>query len=136
MKTIIICVLILLFLMRIVDTKTQLSVENYNQKFEKEYAANEKLFSNKKLFLTTLMLENIIWTITYSYVLFCNFDILLNILSVIQIITLLFTIHYGIEDCIEKDNVVSTYHQTHMIFNVCLDYIYYPIAIVALVFLK
>lgn len=132
MRFIIAFCMVMLLIMRVKETPIDFSEDKYQKKFEKEYASNSHFFQNKVLFLQMLFIENLCFVLCYAYVWFASFSTILNILSMVQIITIMLTMRHVIIDCIEKDNVVSTYHRNYLLFNMVLDYIYYPLAIMAL----
>ena len=134
MKLLVLIGMVCLFISRIRETKNVLSEDAYVKTFETTYEKNSELFQNTSKFLTIAMIEQTIVAIMYAMIWARDYGLLLNVLSMIQIGTVFFTMKYGITDCIEKHNVVSTYHKNFMVFNVVLDYIYYPLAIFALIF--
>ena len=134
MKLLVLIGMVCLFISRIRDTKNCLSEDAYVKTFETVYEKNSELFQDTSKFLTIAMIEQTIVAIMYAMILARDYGFLLNVLSMIQIGTVFFTMKYGITDCIEKHNVVSTYHKNFMVFNVVLDYIYYPLTIFALIF--
>lgn len=134
MRFLVLIFMVILLIMRVKEIPIDLSKDAYQKKFESEYAKNESFFQNKSVFLQMMFVENLFFGLCYAYVLFSSFSIILNILSMIQIITLMITIRYIIIDCIEKDNIVSTYHRNYLLFNMILDALYYPLTIVALLF--
>lgn len=134
MKVFVLFIMVCLFVLRIKNTKSALSKDAYERKFEEQFHKDEKSFTNKKFVLKTLAIECIIFSICYAFVLFKNYSFILNVLSFIQIITVFMTINVLVTDIIDTDNTKAIYHQNHMIFNVILDYIYYPIVIFMLIF--
>ena len=134
MRFLVLIFMVILLIMRVKEIPIDLSKDAYQKKFESKYAKNESFFQNKSVFLQMMFVENLFFGLCYAYVWFSSFSIILNILSMIQIITLMITIRYIIIDCIEKDNIVSTYHRNYLLFNMILDALYYPLTIVALLF--
>lgn len=126
--------MIVLFYTRLKDTKSVLSQDAYERTFETAYHKDEALFTNKERVIKYFIYESIIFALCYGYVLFKNYGFLINILSVIQIITIFMTVHYQITDIIETDNIKAIYHKNYLLFNVGLDYVYYPIVIFTLLF--
>ena len=132
METVVLLIMILL--LRIKDTKNDISKEKYQKEFEKNFNKSEQSFTDKKYVLKTLTIESIIFSICYAFIWFKNYSLILNILSIIQIIAVFITINYTITDIIDTDNTKAIYHKYHILFNIILDYIYYPLSIFMIIF--
>ena len=124
-KMFVFVIIIILFISRIKNTKTDLTKEEYEKKFEKEYHKNEKIYSNSELFIKYFAFESTIYALCYGYILFMNYGFFMNLLSLVQIITVFITLNFGISDIFRKK---------YLLFNMILDYIYYPLSIIFLIF--
>lgn len=125
MKIIVILIIGYLFLSRIIETKKDINGEMY----EKTYSAECSKYKNDKL-LKMLGYQSIILGLTYGYILIQNYNFLINMLSIIQILTLFVTINHQVSDILNQNYI---YHKIHMIFNLILDYLYYPIVLFLLI---
>ena len=137
-KMFVFVIIIILFISRIKNTKTNLTKEKYKKKIEKEYNKNEKIYSNSELFIKYFAFESTIYALCYGYILFMNYGFFMNLLSLVQIITVFITVfitlNFGISDIFETNNTKVIYRKKYLLFNMILDYIYYPLSIIFLIF--
>lgn len=133
-KMFVFVIIIILFISRIKNTKTDLTKEEYEKKFEKECHKNEKIYSNSELCIKYFAFESTIYALCYGYILFMNYGFFMNLLSLVQIITVFITLNFGISDIFETNNTKVIYQKKYLLFNMILDYIYYPLSIIFLIF--
>ena len=140
MKLFLLVVTILMLLTRIKNTPRQLSKTLYFSKLreeleklklekEKQGKENYKVLQSTAILLVILL--NIFFIIYYMLVgnRFSN-DITMLVLSAIQIITVLISVKMSFNEKMLSENIEDyKFYRFYFLFNVILDYIYYPLTI-------
>ncbi|RFZ76411.1 hypothetical protein DS742_23750 [Lacrimispora amygdalina] len=142
MTTILLVCIVMLFISRIKETPSMLSENRYYEKVREVIKSNQELLNNltydKRIFV-----ENFAKFAVYPYSLFMCLiyasigarvdSLAILFLSVMQIWTVMITMYLQ-----RNVSYVSLYvddfkfYRWHFLFNVILDYIYYPLTFVAL----
>lgn len=140
MKIFLLVVTLLLFIKRIKNTPQQLSKTIYfaklrevldKYKIEKEKQGEENYKALQGAVIIIAILLNIFFVVYYLLVgnRFSN-DMLLMILSAIQIITVFITLKITFNEKMLSENIEDyKFYRFYFLFNVVLDYIYYPLTI-------
>lgn len=140
MKIFLLVVTLLLLIKRIKNTPQQLSKTIYfanlrevldKQKIEKEKQGEENYKALQGAVIIIAILLNIFFVVYYLLVgnRFSN-DMLLMILSAIQIITVFITLKKTFNEKMLSENIEDyKFYRFYFLFNVVLDYIYYPLTI-------
>ena len=144
MKIFLLVVTLLLFIKRIKNTPQQLSKTIYfaklrevldKQKIEKEKQGEENYKALQGAAIIIAILLNIFFVVYYLLV--CNRfsnDMLLMILSAIQITTVFITLKKTFNEKMLSENIEDyKFYRFYFLFNVVLDYIYYPLTIYMLI---
>lgn len=142
MTTILLACIVMLFISRIKETPSMLSESRYYEKVREVIKSNEA-FLNNLLFEKCSYAEKFakIATYLYSFVLILIYAAIgnsinspfINFLSFIQICTVVITMRLQ-----RNVNPISLYiddfpfYRWYFLFNVVLDYVYYPLAFVLL----
>lgn len=140
MKLFLLVVTILLLLSRIKNTPRQLSKTTYfaklrealeKQKVEKEKQGEENYKALQGAAILIVILLDIFFVIYYLFVgnRFSS-DVSMLVLSALQIITVFITLKKTFNEKMLSENIEDyKFYRFYFLFNVILDYIYYPLTI-------
>lgn len=139
MKIFLLAVTILFLISRIKNTPRMLSKKLYFRKVEKSIESNNKSFDGKTddevnilkgtAILISLLFQ--VFCIIYYMMIGCRFQIeLMLILTALQIVTVIITTKRTFTDKLFSHKIEDyTFHRWYFLFNIVLDYIYYPLTI-------
>lgn len=139
MKIFLLTVTILFLISRIKNTPRMLSKKLYFRKVEKSIESNNKSFDGKTddevnvlkgtAILISLLFQ--VFCIIYYMMIGCRFQIkLMLILTALQIVTVIITTKRTFTDKLFSQKIEDyTFYRWYFLFNIILDYIYYPLTI-------
>ena len=139
MKIFLLTVTILFLISRIKNTPGMLSKKLYFKKVEKVIESNNKSFNGKSddevntlkgiAILFSLLFQA--FYIIYYMIIGCRFKTeLMLILASLQIVTVIITMKRTYTDKLFSKNIEDyTFYRWYFLFNIVLDYIYYPLTI-------
>ena len=139
MKIFLLTVTILFLISRIKNTPRMLSKKLYFRKVEKSIESNNKSFDGKTddevnilkgtAILISLLFQ--VFCIIYYMMIGCRFQIeLMLILTALQIVAVIITIKRTFTDKLFSKKIEDyTFYRWYFLFNIILDYIYYPLTI-------
>ena len=139
MKIFLLTVTILFLISRIKNTPGMLSKKLYFKKVEKAIESNNKSFNGKSddevnilkgtAILISLLFQ--VFCIIYYMMIGCRFQIkLMLILTALQIVTVIITTKRTFTDKLFSQKIEDyTFYRWYFLFNIILDYIYYPLTI-------
>ena len=139
MKIFLLTVTILFLISRIKNTPRMLSKKLYFRKVEKSIESNNKSFDGKTddevnvlkgtAILISLLFQ--VFCIIYYMMVGCRFQIeLMLILTALQIVTVIITTKRTFTDKLFSKKIEDyTFYRWYFLFNIILDYIYYPLTI-------
>lgn len=139
MKIFLLAVTILFLISRIKNTPRMLSKKLYFRKVEKSIESNNKSFDGKTddevnvlkgtAILISLLFQ--VFCIIYYMMIGCRFQIeLMLILTALQIVTVIITTKRTFTDKLFSQKIEDyTFYRWYFLFNIVLDYIYYPLTI-------
>lgn len=139
MKIFLLTVTILFLISRIKNTPRMLSKKLYFRKVEKSIESNNKSFDGKTddevnvlkgtAILISLLFQ--VFCIIYYMMIGCRFQIeLMLILTALQIVTVIITTKRTFTDKLFSQKIEDyTFYRWYFLFNIVLDYIYYPLTI-------
>ena len=136
------CCLVLLFISRVKETPSMLSEKRYYENVREIIKNNEEFLNNipvekglyvEKLAKIAMYLYSLVMILIYSAIGKSIGSLVINFLSFIQICTVLITLRLQ-----RNVNPISLYindfpfYRWYFLFNVVLDYVYYPLVFVLL----
>ena len=139
MKIFLLVVTILFLIGRIKNTPGMLSKKLYFKKVEKSIESNNKSFDGKTddevnvlkgaAILISLLFQ--VFCIIYYMMIGCRFQTeLMLILTAFQIVTVIITTKRTFTDKLFSKKIEDyTFYRWYFLFNIILDYIYYPLTI-------
>ena len=139
MKIFLLTVTILFLISRIKNTPRMLSKKLYFRKVEKSIESNNKSFDGKTddevnvlkgtAILISLLFQ--VFCIIYYMIIGCRFQTeLMLILTAFQIVTVIITTKRTFTDKLFSQKIEDyTFYRWYFLFNIVLDYIYYPLTI-------
>ena len=139
MKIFLLVVTILFLIGRIKNTPGMLSKKLYFKKVEKSIESNNKSFDGKTddevnvlkgaAILISLLFQ--VFCIIYYMIIGCRFQTeLMLILTAFQIVTVIITTKRTFTDKLFSKKIEDyTFYRWYFLFNIILDYIYYPLTI-------
>ena len=139
MKIFLLTVTILFLISRIKNTPGMLSKKLYFKKVEKAIESNNKSFNGKsddevnilKGTAIIILLLFQMFYIIYYMIIGCRFQTeLMLILTAFQIVTVIITTKRTFTDKLFSKKIEDyTFYRWYFLFNIILDYIYYPLTI-------
>ena len=139
MKIFLLAVTILFLISRIKNTPEMLSKKLYFRKVEKYIESNNKSFDGKtddevnvlKGTAILILLLFQMFYIIYYMIIGCRFKTeLMLILASLQIVTVIITIRRTFTDKLFSQKIEDyTFYRWYFLFDIVLDYIYYPLTI-------
>ena len=139
MKIFLLTVTILFLISRIKNTPRMLSKKLYFRKVEKSIESNNKSFDGKTddevnvlkgtAILISLLFQ--VFCIIYYMMIRCRFQIkLMLILTALQIVAVIIAIKRTFTDKLFSQKIEDyTFYRWYFLFDIVLDYIYYPLTI-------